>query len=346
MRDAWSFFNKVKNFSQEEWQRYQREVPLKLEEAAVKVETPELKLLILYLKYFWEMFFDESYRIEAKTKLIILAGILYFVLPGDIISDFLPFLGFLDDAFVFRLIWEFIGEEVRRYASYKGYKLPEVQLDIKTLLEKKFGVIRDLFKISPFLLALKLENKVEDLENLFYISREFFKHNRLANVLRGKLYFSESFLNGVIKELPRDLPVENLRVEVRGDELWFMGKIDQYNLDFRQKINMVNLTAEKDRILIEFDLKGMPQIEFKGAWGFLYRFFAPVAGFWGIRKFIKLNQHRFPGITLEGSKLKVDLSFYLKPDNLKVMALLKFAEKLPPLTAVPQNGLLVVKINE
>ncbi|GAV22805.1 YkvA family protein [Carboxydothermus pertinax] len=346
MPDAWSFFHKIKNLSQEEWQKYQKEVPQKLEEAALKVETPELKSLIYYLKYFWEMFFDENFRIEPKTKLVILAGILYFVLPVDIIGDFLPFLGFLDDAFVIRLVWEFIGDEVRRYASFKGENLFEAPLDIKSLLDKKFGLLKDLLKISPFFMALKLENRIEDLENLYYIGREFFKHNRLANVLRGKLYLSESFIVGVLRELPPELPVRELQVEIRGDELWLKGNLSLYNLNFKQKIIKTQLYTERENIFAEVYLGDMPELNLSGARGFFYRAFAPIAGFWGVRKFLEVNKKRFPGIDLEGKKLKIDLGYYFKPENLKLKALLKFAEKLPPLTILPQNGLVVVKINE
>jgi len=346
MQDAWSFIAKIKNLSQEEWHRYQQEVPQKLIDAALKVETPELRALIYYMRYFWEMFFDENYHLEVKTKLVILAGILYFVLPVDIISDFLPFLGFLDDAFVLRLIWEFIGDEVRRYTAFKGEPLPETPIDLKTLLDKRFGLLKDLFKISPFFMALKLDNKVEELENFYYIGREFFKHNRLANVLRGKLYLSETLLTGVFKELPSDFPAKQLRAEVRGDELIIKGDLPLYNLTFQQKISKVELYTEKERIYAEIYLSGIPDLNLKGARGFLYRTFAPIAAYWGLSQFLKANQKSFPGVGLEGKKLKIDLSYYIKPENLKIKTLMKFVEKLPPLTAIGQNGFLVVKLNE
>ena len=346
MQDAWAFISRIKNLSQEEWHRYQKDVPQKLIDAASKVETPELRALIYYLRYFWEMFFDENYHLEAKTKLVILGGILYFVLPVDIISDFLPFLGFLDDAFVLRLIWEFIGDEVRRYTAFKGETLPETPIDLKTLLDKRFGLLKDLFKISPFFMALKLDNKVEELENFYYIGREFFKHNRFANVLRGKLYLTEAFLTGVFKELTADFPVKQLRAEIRGDELVIKGDLPLYNLTFQQKISKVELYTEKERISAEIYLSKFPDLNLKGARSFLYRVLAPVAFYWGVSKFLKANQDSFPGVVLDGKKLKIDLGYYFKPENLKIKAALKFIEKIPPLSAVPNGGFLVVKLNE
>ena len=50
-------------------------------------------------------FIDGRYR-RVPTRVIVstLAGILYILSPIDLIPDFIPFLGWLDDAFVFTLI--------------------------------------------------------------------------------------------------------------------------------------------------------------------------------------------------------------------------------------------------
>jgi uncharacterized membrane protein YkvA (DUF1232 family) len=51
------------------------------------------------------------------------AALGYFVAPVDLIPDFIPGLGYLDDAAVFALVLSGIREDLKKYAEAKGLRL-------------------------------------------------------------------------------------------------------------------------------------------------------------------------------------------------------------------------------
>ncbi len=51
--------------------------------------------MLYYLVVLYEMIKDK--RIPVKTRLLFIAALGYFILPSDLISDFLPALGYTDD---------------------------------------------------------------------------------------------------------------------------------------------------------------------------------------------------------------------------------------------------------
>ena len=64
-----------------------------------------------------------SYReISKKSMLIIIGGLLYLVNPADVIPDFVPLIGFLDDATLIGLIFKQLNEELTKYKSFKVKK--------------------------------------------------------------------------------------------------------------------------------------------------------------------------------------------------------------------------------
>lgn len=51
--------------------------------------------MLYYLLVLYEMMLDKS--IPVKTRMLFVAALGYFILPTDLISDFLPALGYTDD---------------------------------------------------------------------------------------------------------------------------------------------------------------------------------------------------------------------------------------------------------
>jgi uncharacterized membrane protein YkvA (DUF1232 family) len=49
---------------------------------------------------------------------MVIAGLLYFISPVDLLPDFIPILGYVDDAFVISLVMNAIGSEIERYQQY------------------------------------------------------------------------------------------------------------------------------------------------------------------------------------------------------------------------------------
>jgi uncharacterized membrane protein YkvA (DUF1232 family) len=67
----------------------------------------------------YEMITDKRYKLDKKTYLTIAGALAYVVLPLDVIPDFIPGVGFLDDAFVLGWVVKNMAEEMNRYKTYK-----------------------------------------------------------------------------------------------------------------------------------------------------------------------------------------------------------------------------------
>jgi uncharacterized membrane protein YkvA (DUF1232 family) len=68
------------------------------------------------------MMTDPGYRLETRTKLVIAGALAYVVLPLDVIPDFLPMVGWIDDAFVLGYTINSIAKEIERFRAYKKGK--------------------------------------------------------------------------------------------------------------------------------------------------------------------------------------------------------------------------------
>jgi len=65
-----------------------------------------------------KMITTADYTISHKTKLIIAGTLAYVVLPIDVIPDFIPVVGWLDDAFVLGLAMTTLKEEIEKFKKY------------------------------------------------------------------------------------------------------------------------------------------------------------------------------------------------------------------------------------
>lgn len=85
--------------------------------------------MLYYLLVLYEMMLDKS--IPVKTRMLFVAALGYFILPTDLISDFLPALGYTDDL-------AFLTYAV---SSATDYMTPEVKekakAKVKQLLKRK-----------------------------------------------------------------------------------------------------------------------------------------------------------------------------------------------------------------
>ena len=61
-----------------------------------------------------------DYRdVSRKNIVLVVAGLLYFVSPLDLIPDAIPILGFADDIAVLGFILKTLGEELTRYEAFE-----------------------------------------------------------------------------------------------------------------------------------------------------------------------------------------------------------------------------------
>lgn len=68
----------------------------------------------------YQMIQDKEYTLDTKTKLTIAGALAYVILPIDIIPDFLPIVGWIDDAFVLGFTINSISKEIERYKAFRN----------------------------------------------------------------------------------------------------------------------------------------------------------------------------------------------------------------------------------
>lgn len=59
-------------------------------------------------------YFQDPLTSKAKKGLIG-AALLYFIMPFDVVHDFIPLLGFIDDGVAIALIWSMVEKELKNY---------------------------------------------------------------------------------------------------------------------------------------------------------------------------------------------------------------------------------------
>lgn len=84
---------------------------------------PTLKELMLNVESFIEVvrsYIKGEYRqVETKSIVIMIAALLYFINPFDVIPDFLPLIGFTDDAAVLLFVLGKVKYEIDNYRIWK-----------------------------------------------------------------------------------------------------------------------------------------------------------------------------------------------------------------------------------
>ncbi|RKZ23627.1 hypothetical protein DRQ18_00025 [bacterium] len=75
------------------------------------------------VKLLWKMLrdaMDGKYEVPWKIIVVIIAALIYFINPFDIVPDFIPGIGYIDDATVIALVIETFHSEIERYREWKG----------------------------------------------------------------------------------------------------------------------------------------------------------------------------------------------------------------------------------
>lgn len=66
---------------------------------------------------------DEYRDIASQNLLVVVAAIIYFVSPFDVIPDWVPVFGHIDDAFVVRLALKSIGADLDTFMAWETSKV-------------------------------------------------------------------------------------------------------------------------------------------------------------------------------------------------------------------------------
>ncbi|MEO1942160.1 MAG: DUF1232 domain-containing protein [Campylobacterales bacterium] len=79
---------------------------------------PELEFLGDALLLF-QMITDPDYKVDPTTYLVIAGALAYLVVPLDLIPDFIPIGGWVDDAFIIGFVISQLKGEVERYKEFR-----------------------------------------------------------------------------------------------------------------------------------------------------------------------------------------------------------------------------------
>ena len=91
---------------------FQKSMNLENEKGEVSVLTEKVKLFILMIKSYVQ---GEYREVPFKSILLILAGLIYFINPFDLIADFIPGLGYVDDITIILWVLKSVEDDVLRF---------------------------------------------------------------------------------------------------------------------------------------------------------------------------------------------------------------------------------------
>jgi curved DNA-binding protein CbpA len=83
---------------------------------------PALKSALKNVRVLYSLFkdtVDGKYKLPPASLAMIGGGLLYFILPIDLIPDFIPVIGYLDDLAVLTTIMNMLNTEIREYRAWR-----------------------------------------------------------------------------------------------------------------------------------------------------------------------------------------------------------------------------------
>jgi curved DNA-binding protein CbpA len=88
----------------------------------VEKASPALKKIMENVRDLYALFRDgirSQYPVHPATLSIIAGGLIYFIIPLDVIPDYLPLVGYLDDAAVLTAIVNSLQGEILKYRRWR-----------------------------------------------------------------------------------------------------------------------------------------------------------------------------------------------------------------------------------
>ncbi len=76
----------------------------------------KLKLLLSMLNDYRN---GDYTKLPLRTVLTIAGALLYLISPADVIPDFIPFIGMIDDIFIINFVWKQLSKDLAAYELWK-----------------------------------------------------------------------------------------------------------------------------------------------------------------------------------------------------------------------------------
>lgn len=81
---------------------------------------PYVRELVAQVLLLYRLMRDKEYKLQWSSKSILLGALLYFISPFDVLPDFIPFVGYIDDAFVVSTVINALAGEIERYTTLRN----------------------------------------------------------------------------------------------------------------------------------------------------------------------------------------------------------------------------------
>lgn len=79
-------------------------------------EIKNIPILIAMVRSYWK---KDYTRVPTRSILAVISALIYFLSPLDVVPDFIPFLGQMDDALVIATVWKYVNKDIDEYRKWK-----------------------------------------------------------------------------------------------------------------------------------------------------------------------------------------------------------------------------------
>lgn len=90
-------------------------------QTAVAIEQHENKSWYSDFKLLFSMMSDNNFKLQPTTMLSVGGALAYVVLPTDVVPDFIPLMGWVDDALVLKVVMDSAKGEINRFRHFKAH---------------------------------------------------------------------------------------------------------------------------------------------------------------------------------------------------------------------------------
>lgn len=237
-----------------------------------------------------------NYReIPKKSIISIVVAIIYFVIPTDLIPDFILGTGFLDDAAILSYMFSLIKDDLDNYKKYK-YDI-EINQTMKKDLLTGFYEIDKYHKDKSYIFFNFIA---------FFKNNEFSKESLIAFIKKNK---EEFYVKGIDKD-NINLFIENNITTTNKKSSFLLYPITVYSILNYQEDNEIFFKNIKDIISISYHNEEVEEL------GILYSTIVRKI-FQGEKDKVKLLlQHDFNELTFKSKRaFELGLGSYIKEES-------------------------------